>query len=201
MLNVDELVEGVTKVRILKQPMFVEQPVGDVGVFIKLNKDYSPSFGVDFGCDKLYWFNKEDLEIVKDKSISSADVPNEGVSNEIPSEDLIIYKSRWDEIIENLHKPLNCMSDEEVGIVKSVLKNNIPFNVVPDLKVIDTVIEKEDQTHLDATHIGDTGHFNLYYKSTLLNKLFWWNSTSWVESSFNYEDDGDLIPISFGESK
>lgn len=115
------------------------------------------------------------------------------------SEDLIIYKSRWDEIIENLSKPLNCMTDEEVEIVKSVLKNNTPFNVVPNL--VDPVISKEVQTHLDATHIGDTRHFNLYYMSKLLNKLFWWNSTSWVESGFNYEDDGDLIPVSFGESK
>ena len=112
------------------------------------------------------------------------------------SEDLIIYKSRWDEIIENLSKPLNCMTDEEVEIVKAVLKNNTPFNVVPNL--VDLVISKEVQTHLDATHIGDTGQFNLYYMSKLLNKLFWWDNTSWVESSFNYEDDGDLIPVSFG---
>ena len=128
------------------------------------------------------WFNRKQLELV------------EGQTNE--SSDLIIYKSRWDEIIENLSKPLNCMTDEEVEIVKSVLKNNTPFYVVPNL--VDPVISKEVQTHLDATHIGDTGHFALYYKSTLLNKLFYWNSTSWVGSGFNYEDDGDLIPVSFG---
>lgn len=56
--------------------------------------------------------------------------------NTSQSEDLIIYKSRWDEIIENLEGGSNGvagMTDEEAEIIKSVLKNNIPYCVV-DLK-------------------------------------------------------------------
>lgn len=200
MLDVNDLVEGVTKVRILTLPHSVTQQVGDIGVFIYDDECSALPLQVMFDRHS-WWFVPKNLEIVQDEDVSNESVPKVSSDMYSQSEDLIIYKSRWDEIIENLRNPLNRMTDEEVEVVKSVLKNNIPFNVVPDLKVIDTVIEKEDQTHLDATHIGDTGHFDLYYKSTLLNKLFWWNSTSWVESSFNYEDDGDLIPVSFGESK
>ena len=40
------------------------------------------------------------------------------------SEDLIIYKSRWDEIIENIDNSLNCMTEEEAEIVKSVPNHN-----------------------------------------------------------------------------
>lgn len=112
------------------------------------------------------------------------------------SEDFIIYKSRWDEIIENLSKPLNFMTDEEVEVVKSVLKNNVPFNVV---SICDPIIEKEGQTHLDATHIGDTGNAVLYYKSEVLKKWFWWDGYTWEECGFEYEDGDDLFPITISK--
>ena len=113
------------------------------------------------------------------------------------SEDLIIYKSRWDEIIENLSKPLNCMTDEEVEIVKSVLKNNIPFNVVPNL--VDSVIEKEDQTHLDANYVGVGRNGCFYYRSDILKQWFYWNEDyEWGECDFYYNDIGDVLPVSFG---
>ena len=113
------------------------------------------------------------------------------------SEDLIIYKSRWDEIIENLSKPLNCMTDEEVEIVKSVLKNNIPFNVVPNL--VDLVISKEDQTHLDANYVGVGRNGCFYYRSDTLKQWFWWNEDyEWGECDFDYNDIGDVLPVSFG---
>ena len=113
------------------------------------------------------------------------------------SEDLIIYKSRWDEIIENLSKPLNCMTDEEVEIVKSVLKNNTPFNVVPNL--VDSVIEKEDQTHLDANYVGVGRNGCFYYRSDILKQWFYWNEDyEWGECDFDYNDVGDVLPVSFG---
>ena len=113
------------------------------------------------------------------------------------SEDLIIYKSRWDEIIENLSKPLNCMTDEEVEIVKSVLKNNTPFNVVPNL--VDSVIEKEGQTHLDANYVGVGRNGCFYYRSDILKQWFYWNEDyEWGECDFDYNDIGDVLPVSFG---
>ena len=113
------------------------------------------------------------------------------------SEDLIIYKSRWDEIIENLSKPLNCMTDEEVEVVKAVLKNNIPFNVVPNL--VDSVIEKEDQTHLDANYVGVGRNGCFYYRSDILKQWFYWNEDyEWGECDFDYNDIGDVLPVSFG---
>ena len=113
------------------------------------------------------------------------------------SEDLIIYKSRWDEIIENLSKPLNCMTDEEVEIVKSVLKNNTPFSIVPDL--VDPIIEKEDQTHLDANYVGVGRNGCFYYRSDILKQWFYWNEDyEWGECDFDYNDIGDVLPVSFG---
>ena len=113
------------------------------------------------------------------------------------SEDLIIYKSRWDEIIENLSKPLNCMTDEEVEIVKSVLKNNTPFSIVPDL--VDSVIEKEGQTHLDANYVGVGRNGCFYYRSDILKQWFYWNEDyEWGECDFDYNDIGDVLPVSFG---
>ena len=113
------------------------------------------------------------------------------------SEDLIIYKSRWDEIIENLSKPLNCMTDEEVEIVKAVLKNNIPFNVVPNL--VDPIIEKEQQTHLDANYVGVGRNGCFYYRSDILKQWFYWNEDyEWGECDFDYNDIGDVLPVSFG---
>ena len=119
------------------------------------------------------------------------------------SEDLIIHKSRWDEIVESLEGGSNGvagMTDEEVEIVKSVLKNNVPFNVANDPVIIDPIIEKEEQTHLDATHIGDTGNASLYYKSEILKKWFCWNEDyTWEECSFDYQDDEDLFPIAISK--
>ena len=113
------------------------------------------------------------------------------------SEDLIIYKSRWDEIIENLSKPLNCMTDEEVEIVKSVLKNNTPFNIVPNL--VDSVIEKEDQTHLDANYVGVGRNGCFYYRSDILKQWFWWSEDlKWVDTEIDYYDFCELLPVSFG---
>ena len=113
------------------------------------------------------------------------------------SEDLIIYKSRWDEIIENLSKPLNCMTDEEVEVVKAVLKNNTPFSIVPDL--VDPVIEKEGQTHLDANYVGVGRNGCFYYRSDNLKQWFYWNEDyEWGECDFDYNDIGDVLPVSFG---
>ena len=113
------------------------------------------------------------------------------------SEDLIIYKSRWDEIIENLSKPLNYMTDEEVEVVKAVLKNNTPFSIVPDL--VDSVIEKEDQTHLDANYVGVGRNGCFYYRSDILKQWFYWNEDyEWGECDFDYNDIGDVLPVSFG---
>ena len=187
MLDVNDLVEGVTKVRILTLPREIEQEVGDVGIFQKNDGDDNLPLKVDFKHD--YWyFDPEHLEIVE-----SEDKP---VKSTNQSEDLIIYKSRWDEIIESLESGYG-MTDEELEIVKSVLKNNVPFNVV---EISDPIIEKGEQTHLDATHIGDTGNASLYYKSEILNKWFWWGEDyKWVECYFNYEDREDLFPITISK--
>ena len=188
MLDVNDLVEGVTKVRILVLPKGVEQELGDVGIFQYNDGDDALPLRVHFGGE--YWyFDPYHLEIVENS--------DEPVKVSTLSEDLIIYKSRWDEIIENLSKPLNIMTDEEVEIVKSVLKNNVPFCVVD---VSDPILEKREQTHLDATHIGDTGNCALYYKSELLKKWFWWNTSDgfWQECSFSYEGT-KLIPITISK--
>lgn len=121
------------------------------------------------------------------------------LENVSPSEDLIIYKSRWDEIIDNLHKPLNFMTDEEVEVIKAVLKNNVPFNVVEKPVVIDPVIEKEQQTHLDANFVGMQGNPCFYYRSYTLKQWFYWNESSeWEECDFDYEDVNDMLLVSFG---
>lgn len=191
MLDVNDLVEGVTKVRILTLPKWVGQEVGDVGIFQKNDGDDNLPLKVNFKYD--YWyFDPEHLEIVE-----SEDKP---VKSTNQSEDLIIYKSRWDEIVENLSKPLNTMTDEEAEVVKSVLKNNVPFNIVNDPVIVDPIIEKGGQTHLDTTHIGDTGNASLYYKSEILKKWFWWSEDhEWVECDFTYEDWEDLFPITISK--
>lgn len=204
MLDVNDLVEGVTKVRVLSQPRFVEQPVGSVGTFIEYMEDFKFLLGVSFGDDQigggggdkgLYWFEAEDLETVTCTSGSN--------KHSDQSEDLIIYKSRWDEIIENLEGGSNGvagMTDEEAEIVKSVLKNNVPFSVISDPVIIDPIIEKEEQTHLDATHVGDTYNAALYYKSELLKKWFWWNEYDmWKECKFSYEDGEGFFPITISK--
>ena len=198
MLDVNDLVEGVTKVKVLSLPNFVYQKVGDVGTFSKKGNKYNNNIiGVTFGDiqvgggeEGLYWFDPKDLEIVEN-------IQKE-VTNQSP--DLLIYKYRWDEIIENLSKPLNCMSDEEVEVVKSVLKNNIPFNVVPNL--VDHVIEKEQQTHLDANYVGVGRNGCFYYRSDILKQWFYWNGDyEWEGCDFDYNDIDDVLPVSFGESK
>ena len=191
MLDVKDLVEGVTKVRILTLPREIEQEVGDVGIFQKNDGDDNLPLKVDFKHDHWY-FDPEHLEIVE-----SEDKP---VKSTNQSEDLIIYKSRWDEIIENIDNSLNCLTEEEAEIVKSVLKNNLPFNIVNDPVIVDPIIEKEEQTHLDATHIGDTGNASLYYKSEILKKWFCWNEDyTWEECRFDYQDDEDLFPITISK--
>ena len=190
MLDVNDLVEGVTKVRILTLPEWVEQEVGDVGIFQKTDGDDNNPLKVDFKHD--YWyFDPEYLEIVE-----SDDEP---VKLSTQSEDLIIYKSRWDEIVESLESGYG-LTDEEAEVVKSVLKNNVPFNVAHDPVIIDLIIEKGEQTHLDATHIGDTGNVSFYYKSEVLKKWFCWNEDYiWEECKFDYQDDQDLFPITISK--
>ena len=193
MLDVKDLVEGVTKVRILTLPKRVEQEVGDVGIFQKNDGDDKLPLKVGFKHD--YWyFDPEHLEIVE-----SEDKP---VKSTNQSEDLIIYKSRWDEIVESLEgwNVSVLLSNEEAEIVKSVLKNNLPFNIVNDPVIVDPIIEKGEQTHLDATHIGDTGNASLYYKSEILKKWFWWGEDyTWEECNFDYQDDEDLFPIAISK--
>ena len=202
MLDVNDLVEGVTKVKVLSLPNFVYQKVGDVGTFSKRGNKYNNNIiGVTFGDiqvgggdEGLYWFDPKDLEIVEN---IQKEVTNQSPDMYSQSEYLIIYKSRWDEIIENLSKPLNCMSDEEVEVVKSVLKNNIPVNVVPNL--VDPVIEKEDQTHLDANYVGVGRNVCFYYRSDILKQWFYWDEYyEWDECDFDYNDIGDVLPVSFG---
>ena len=186
MLNVNELVEGVTKVRILTLPKGVEQELGDVGIFQYDDGDDALPLRVHFE-DEYWFFDPDQLEIVgsEDKLTSQ-------------SEDFIIYKSRCDEIVESLEGGYG-MTDEEAEIVKSVLKNNTPFNIVNDPVIVDLIIEKEEQTHLDATHIRGSST-TLYYKSKLLKKWFWWSEDyNWVECNFDYQDGQDLFPITISK--
>ena len=191
MLDVNDLVEGVTKVRILELPSFVSQNIGDVGIFRYNDGDDELPLKVKFE-GHCWFFGLDQLEIVE-----SEDKPVKSTSQ---SEDLIIYKSRWDEIVESLE----CgywLTDEEVEVVKSVLKNNVPYSVVNDPVIVDSIIEKKGQTHLDATHIGDTGNAYLYYKSDILKKQFCWNPSdnTWEECDFEFEDDSDLFPITINK--
>lgn len=189
MLDVNDLVEGVTKVRILEVPQFVSQAVGDVGVFIEVCEIVDWPLVVKFG-EQFWYFRPEHLEIVESE--------DNLVKSSNQSEDLIIYKSRWDEIVESLEGRYG-MTDEEAEIVKSVLKNNTPFNIVNDPVIVDLIIEKEEQTHLDATHIRGSST-TLYYKSKLLKKWFWWSEDyNWVECNFDYQDGQDLFPITISK--
>ena len=189
MLDVNDLVEGVTKVRILVLPKGVEQDISDVGIFQYNDGDDKLPLKVDFKHD--YWyFDPEHLEIVE-----SEDKP---VKSTNQSEDLIIYKSRWNEIVESLEGGYG-MTDEEVEIVKSVLKNNVPYSVVNDPVIFDPVIAKEDQTHLDANYVGVGRNGCFYYRSDTLKQWFWWNEDyEWGECDFDYNDIGDVLPVSFG---
>ena len=188
MSNEKVLVKNVTSFRVrnnvdnnVEYIAFVK--LEDIGTFVE---GCPLSFNVQLTCgtwNYAVWFKRTQLELVEEQT------------NESP--DLIIYKSRWDEIIENLSKPLNCMTDEEVEIVKAVLKNNIPFNVVPNL--VDSVIEKEDQTHLDANYVGVGRNGCFYYRSDILKQWFYWNEDyEWGECDFDYNDVGDVLPVSFG---
>ena len=188
MSNEKVLVKNVTRFRVrnnvdnnVEDIAFVK--FGDIGIFVD---ECTLTSNILLTCETwnyAVWFNRNQLELV------------EGQTNESPY--LIIYKSRWDEIIENLSKPLNCMTDKEFEIVKSVLKNNTPLNVVPNL--VDSVIEKEDQTHLDANYVGVGRNGCFYYRSDILKQWFYWNEDyEWGECDFDYNDVGDVLPVSFG---
>ena len=184
MSNEKVLVKNVTSFRVRNNVEYIAfVKLEDIGTFVE---ECPLTFNILLMCKTwkyAVWFNRSQLELV------------EGQTNESP--DLIIYKSRWDEIIENLSKPLNCMTDEEVEVVKAVLKNNIPFNVVPNL--VDSVIEKEDQTHLDANYVGIGRNGCFYYRSDILKQWFYWNEDyEWGECDFDYNDIGDVLPVSFG---
>lgn len=158
--------------------------IGDVGIVKRIDSILNKVQVVSESWSCSIWYFPHQLE------------------NVTPSEDLIFYKSRWDEIIDNLEGGYG-MTDEEVDIVKSVLKNNIPFNVVPDLRVVDIVIEKENQTHLDANYFGIQGDPCFYYRSYLLKQWFWWNHSKWKECEFDFNELLTELfnPVSFGESK
>ena len=189
MSNEKVLVKNVTRFRVrnnvdnnVEDIAFVK--LGDIGIFV----DECPlTFNIQLTCETwnyAVWFKRNQLELV------------EGQKNESP--DLIIYKSRWDEIIDNLEGGYG-MTDEEVEVVKSVLKNNVPFNVVEKPVVIDPVIEKEDQTHLDANYVGVGRNGCFYYRSNILKQWFYWNEDyEWGECYFDYNDVGDVLPVSFG---
>ena len=115
-------------------------------------------------------------------------------------DDVEITKSRWEEIIEEIEGWYG-LTDEELNVIKSVLKSNVPSNVVEDK--IDPVISKEVQTHLDANYIGDIGNCALYYKSDVLKKWFYWDNYlySWIDCSFPYEDNSNLFPITIAVNK
>lgn len=148
----------------------------------------------------------DDIGVGKDKVLVESESWGYGVyffshqlENVMPSEDLIIYKSRWDEIIENLEGGYG-MTDEEVEVIKSVLKSNIPFNVIEDPVVIDLVIEKEQQTHLDANFVGTQGNPCFYYRSDILKQWFYWNKSSeWEECEFDYDSTSQLLPIAISK--
>lgn len=108
-----------------------------------------------------------------------------------------IRKSRWDEIIDNLTSNGE-MSKAELNLVKSVLKNNTPYEVVPD--PTDFVIEKEVQTHLDANFVGKGGNPHFYYKSEILNTWFCWDEDydCWQECDFQDVTDDEFIVVKFG---
>ena len=192
MSNEKVLVKNVTSFRVrnnvdnnVEKIAFVK--LRDIGTFVE---ECPLTFNILLMCKTwkyAVWFKRTQLELV------------EGQTNESP--DLIIYKSRWDEIIENLEGGYG-MLDEEVEVVKSVLKNNTPFSIVPDLKVFDPVIKKEEQTHLDANFVGIGRNGCFYYRSDILKQWFYWNEASeWGECDFDYNDIGDVLPVSFGESK
>ena len=70
---------------------------------------------------------------------------------------------------------------------------------VADLKVVDPVIEKEDQTHLDANYVGVGRNGCFYYRSDILKQWFYWNEDyEWGECDFDYKDVNDMLPVSFG---
>lgn len=152
--------------------------IGDVGIVKRIDSILNKVQVVSESWSCSIWYFPHQLE------------------NVTPSEDLIFYKSRWDEIIENLEGGYG-LSDEEVEVVKSVLKNNTPFNVVPDL--VDPIIEKDQQTHLDANYVGVGRNGCFYYRSDILKQWFYWNEDyEWGECDFDYNDIGDVLPVSFG---
>ena len=65
MLDVNDLVEGVTKVRILEVPRYVHQDIGDIGIFQYNNDEDELPLKVKF--EGNHWFfDLDQLEIVDD---------------------------------------------------------------------------------------------------------------------------------------
>ena len=114
----------------------------------------------------------------------------------VDTEQTEICKSRWDEIIDSLTSNSE-MSKAEADLVKSVLKNNTPYEVVSD--PTDPIIEKGVQTHLDANFVGKTGNPHFYYKSEILNTWFCWDDDYdyWQECDFEDVRDDDFITVKF----
>ena len=82
-----------------------------------------------------------------------------------------------------------------VGVINCLSYENDLLNTY--FKQPNGVLEKENQTHLDATHIGNNGNACFYYKSESLKEWYWWNEDGgfWSKCQFNYTDDKDLIKI------
>jgi len=159
--------------------------VGDIGELVSIEPDgdvllYSPNWiGESYFRSYPVYFNPEDVERLVDTNRAE------------------IRKSRWDEIIDNLTSNSE-MSKAEVDLVKSVLKNNTPYEVIPD--PIDHIIEKEVQTHLDANFVGKVGNPHFYYKSEILNTWFCWDDDCdcWQECNFQDVTNDKFIAVKFG---
>ena len=262
MLDINKVVLGETKVRIIEIPNGVEQKVGDVGTIVGDTISASLPISVKFGDSdsngkNWWWFNSKHLEILED-SVNEENVVEYNIGDKFrvinldgdlnlskcgvkvgdvgeiiqaseynntvllhnenwtgeegyTSKDVCFNKSniepfvevtesRWNEIIESMDFGYD-LTDQEVNLVKSVLKSNLPSNVVADK--VDPVISKEVQTHLDANYIGDIGNCALYYKSDVLKKWFCWDNYlyCWEDCSFPYEDISNLSPITIAVNK
>lgn len=213
MIDVKTLKKG-DKVRIIDNQdnnvfIFKEVNLGDIAeVVVKTHDKIKLSHE---NWRTYIWFKPEQLEYLvnheKYNDVRKFNYVKLGKISNIASkpqqQDVVIFKSRWDELVNKLTSECSSivgMTDDEAEIVRSVLKDNTPFCVVDD--PIDPIINKEEQTHLDATHVGDTGNCALYYKSEILKKWFWWNDEyTWEECYFKYGDEvPDLFPITISKS-
>lgn len=164
----------------------------DIGIIQLFNENWE---GEKSYASKKVYFYKSNIEPFLEKTLVEETIVEDSPIQKDFEE---ITESRWEEIIENIEGGYG-LTDEESEIVKSVLKLNKPFNVIPDL--VDPVLSREEQTHIDATHIGDTGNAYFYYKSKILKKWFCWDEEDcfWEECEFSYKDCEDLIPVKIGE--